>query len=107
METDSNAAAVEIHGGVRLFSLVWAYLLVITGIEVILAYIHPFSTGGMLAVLMSLSVVKAGLIMAYFMHLRFERTTLVLSLIPPLVVVIPLLFVFFADGVRLLHLRVR
>jgi cytochrome c oxidase subunit 4 len=54
-----------------------------------------------------LSIVKAGLIMAYFMHLRFEKQALVLSLIPSLIVVISLLFVFFPDSLRLLELRVQ
>jgi cytochrome c oxidase subunit IV len=56
-------------------------------------------------VLMALSIVKAGLIMAYFMHLRFEKPVLVWTLIPSLVVVISLLFVFFPDSLRLLELR--
>jgi cytochrome c oxidase subunit 4 len=91
--------------GNRLFVWVWVYLLVLTAVEVVLAYIHLFSTPTMLIILMILSIVKAGLIVAYFMHLRFERTTLVLSIVPPLVLTIALLFVFFPDGMRLLELR--
>jgi cytochrome c oxidase subunit IV len=59
-----------------------------------------------LSILMVLSLVKAVLIIAYFMHLRFERSTLVWSLVPA-VVVIALLAVFFPDGVRALELAVR
>jgi cytochrome c oxidase subunit IV len=61
----------------------------------------------MLFLLMALSFVKAGLIVAYFMHLRFERRSLGLSLMPSVLAVIALLFVFFPDGVRALELRVR
>jgi cytochrome c oxidase subunit 4 len=90
----------------RLFSMVWLVLLVLTAIEVVLAYIHVFSTAWMLIILMVLSLVKAALIMAYFMHLRFEKASLVLSLIPAVTIVIALLFVFFPDGLRALHLGV-
>lgn len=93
------------HGS-RLYVSVWVYLLALTAVEVVLAYMHVFPPAGMLVVLMVLSLVKAGLIMAYFMHLRFERATLFLSLVPAVVVVISLLFVFFPDSMRLFQLRV-
>ena len=90
----------------RLYAWVWIYLLVLTGVEVVLAYVRVFPAPGMLVVLMILSLVKAALIVTYFMHLRFERASLVLSLVPVVVVVICLLFVFFADSFRLYQLRV-
>ena len=93
------------HGpGNRLFYMVWMVLLALTAVEVWLAYIHLFTTAVMLLILMVLSLIKAGLIMAYFMHLRFEKKSLVLSLIPFACIVIALLFVFFPDGVRALEL---
>jgi cytochrome c oxidase subunit 4 len=76
----------------------------LTGVEVFLAYIQ-FSVTVMLVLLMGLSLVKAALIMAYFMHLRFEKRTLVLTLVPALVVVISTLAVFFPDSIRLLHMK--
>ncbi|MEW5975275.1 MAG: cytochrome C oxidase subunit IV family protein [Acidobacteriota bacterium] len=88
----------------RLVFAVWIWLLVLTGIEVFLAY-EQLSLHLMLILLMGLSVVKAGLIMAYFMHLRFEKRSLVLTLIPALVVVACLLVIFFPDSLRLLNLR--
>ena len=75
-----------------------------TGIEVFLAYIQ-FSLTVMLVLLMGLSFVKAALIMAYFMHLRFEKRTLVLTIVPALVVVASTLSVFFPDSIRLLHMK--
>ena len=90
----------------RLFSVVWLGLLALTAVEVLLAYIQLFSTAGMLLILMVLSLIKAALIMAYFMHLRFEKASLVLSLIPFATIVIALLFVFFPDSVRALNLGV-
>jgi len=91
----------------RLFAWIWIYLLALTAVEVVLAYVHILPPTGMLVLLMALSIVKAAMIIAYFMHLRFERTHLILSLVPAGVVVICLLFVFFPDSFRLLELRVR
>jgi len=105
MSTELEGVHAEVGAG--LYTLVWMGLLGLTAIEVVLAYVQILSLKGMLMVLMALSIVKAGLIMAYFMHLRFEKPILVLSLIPALVVVISLLFVFFPDSLRLLELRVQ
>ncbi|MCA1558676.1 MAG: cytochrome C oxidase subunit IV family protein, partial [Acidobacteria bacterium] len=69
-----KADLVPIHfeGSTKLFIAVLGYLLGLTLIEVLLAYIEtPLSI--MLIILMGLSIIKAALIMAYFMHLRFER----------------------------------
>jgi cytochrome c oxidase subunit IV len=54
----------------------------------------------MLTILIGLSIIKAALIVAYFMHLRFERLSLVLTLVPMLIVCICLLLVFFPDSFR-------
>ena len=88
----------------KLTLTIWVWLLILTGIEVFLAYIQ-FSLTVMLVLLMGLSFLKAALIMAYFMHLRFEKRTLVLTLIPALVVVASTLSVFFPDSIRLLHMK--
>ncbi len=100
------SANAEAHGGTtRLYLAVWFGLLVFTGIEVYLGYIHlPLHL--MLTLLMGLSVMKAALIMAYFMHLRFERLSLFLTLVPILVLCLCLIMIFFfPDGFRLLQHR--
>lgn len=92
-------------GGNRLYLSVWGWLLTLTILEVILAFrAIPFTA--MLVILMGLSVIKAALIISYFMHLRFERLSLFLTLFPALVLCIALLFVFFPDSIRLQELRV-
>jgi cytochrome c oxidase subunit 4 len=84
--------------------MVWGWLLILTGVEVFLAY-EQLPLRVMLVLLMGLSLVKAALIMAYFMHLRFEKRTLILTLIPALIIVVSTLAVFFPDSLRLLHMR--
>ncbi len=90
----------------RVYTWIWFYLLGLTGIELVLAYKHVFTPGMMMLVLMLLSVVKAGMIMNWFMHLGSERLTLVLTLLPPLILVLSLMFGIFPDAFRLFHLGV-
>ena len=95
---------VHFEGGVKLFLNVLLGLLFLTVIEVFLAYIHvPLSI--MLTLLIGLSLVKAAMIVAYFMHLKFERMSLVLTLVPTVVVCICLLFIVFPDSFRAGALR--
>ena len=100
------SAHAEEHfaGSNKLFSNVWIGLLLLTAIEVFLAY-KPLPIHFMLTILMGLSIIKAALIVAYFMHLKFERLSLILTLVPMLVICICLLFVFFPDSFRSSGLR--
>ncbi len=100
------SAHVEEHfaGSNKLFVSIWIWLVVLTAIEVFLAY-RPMSTVLMLTILLGLSIIKAALIVAYFMHLKFERLSLMLTIVPMLVVCICLLFAFFPDAFRSIGLR--
>ena len=102
----SAHAETEEHfaGSNRLFISVWVWLLLLTGFEVFLGYIH-LPVIYMLVILMGASIIKAALIVAYFMHLRFERLPLVLTIVPAVVVCICLLMVFFPDSFRSRELR--
>ena len=86
---------------------VWGALLVLTGVEVILAYEQVFTPLHMLEVLMGLSVVKSAMIIGYFMHLKFEIARMKWVLMVALVVCLTLMFVFFADAFRILSLGVK
>jgi len=96
----------EVHfaGSNKLFFSIWLWLVGLTLIEIILAY-KTMPIHIMLTVLLGLSIVKAALIIAYFMHLKFERLSLILTLVPMLVICICLLFVFFPDSFRSSNLR--
>jgi cytochrome c oxidase subunit 4 len=93
----------ETTGLKNVFS-VWFGLLGLTVLEVILAYRQlPLET--MLSILMFLSVIKAALIIAYFMHLRYEQPSLFVTLIPALVFILIMMTIIFADSSRLAHMR--
>jgi len=95
---------VHFAGSNKLFLSVWVWLLALTGFEVFLGYIRLPVTY-MLVILMGASIIKAALIVAYFMHLRFERVSLVLTIVPAVVIAICLLLVFFPDSFRAKNLR--
>src|SRR5438046_7019880 len=100
------SAQVEEHfaGSTKLFTSIWGWLIGLTLIEIFLAY-RPMPIHYMLTILLGLSIIKAALIVAYFMHMKFERLSLVLTIVPMLVVCICLLFVFFPDSFRSYGLR--
>jgi cytochrome c oxidase subunit 4 len=102
-----SAHVEEIHShgpGVVTFAKVWVALLVMTGAEVLLAY-EQVPTLIMLTVLLGLSVIKAALIIAYFMHLKFERLSLFLTLFPMLIFCIVLMLIFLGDAYRIPIMR--
>lgn len=90
--------------GSKVIFSVWFGLLGMTVLEVILAY-RSLSLETMFILLMSLSILKAGLIVAYFMHLRYEQPSLVVTLIPALVYVLVMMTAIFADSRRLAQMR--
>lgn len=101
-----NTHTEEVHptATVATFSKVWIWLLLLTGIEVFLAY-KQVALLLMLTILVGLSVIKAALIIAYFMHLKFERFSLFLTLFPMLIFCILLMLVFLGDATRIPHMR--
>ncbi|HTQ56140.1 MAG TPA: cytochrome C oxidase subunit IV family protein [Bryobacteraceae bacterium] len=103
----AHAEAIqEIHGATaKAFITVWCALLFMTGIEVFLAY-EQIPVLIFLTALVGLSVIKAALIIAYFMHLKFEKLSLFLTLFPMLILcIILMLLMFMPDSSRLMMMR--
>jgi len=112
-EAEDDAAQLEAahgaghgeHGGSnRENVIVWGGLLALTAIEVFLAYIQ-INVTLMLIILMGASIIKAALIVAYFMHLKFERLSLILTVVPTMVVLLCLFAILFPDSFRLHKMR--
>jgi cytochrome c oxidase subunit 4 len=91
------------HHSQNQFFWVWGALLIMTGIEVYLAYqnMEPIR---MLSMLMGLSILKAGLIIAYFMHMKYELARMRWLTMSSLVVCLSLMLIFLPDAFRLLSL---
>jgi cytochrome c oxidase subunit IV len=92
--------------GMRLYVVVWIGLILIVAVEVMLTYAHlPERT--LLAGVLALAILEAGLGVTYFMHLRYERPSLSWSLIPALVFVLIMMNHLWPDAYRLLSLRLQ
>jgi cytochrome c oxidase subunit 4 len=111
MEADQIAIALRVaeeqrHHGKGQFFWVWGALLVMTAIEVYLTY-QNMQPVRMLTILMGLSLVKAGLIIGYFMHMKFEISRMKWLTMASLVVCLALMMIFFPDALRILSLGVK
>ncbi|MGC2197758.1 MAG: cytochrome C oxidase subunit IV family protein [Terriglobales bacterium] len=87
---------------------VWGALLLLTAVEVVLAYRQVLTPVHMLEVLLVLSVIKAGLITMYFMHLKSEvpRMRWLLSISVTACFALMWIF-FFRDADRIVTLGVK
>ena len=85
---------------------VWGALIVMTLIEVYLAYIH-LAPVTMLTILLGLSLIKAALIIAWFMHLKGEKRVMKWMLMGSVVACLVLMTVFFPDALRIIKLGVK
>jgi len=94
------------HHSKGQFFWVWGALLLMTGFEVYLAYqnLEPIR---MLSILMGLSIIKAALIIAYFMHMKFELSRMKWLTMSSLVFCLAMMVVFLPDAFRILRLGVR
>jgi len=100
----ATAEATHQPGTKKLFMWVWFWLLILTGIETFLAYLK-LEPHIMLTLLIGLSLIKAALIVAYFMHLRFEKIGLFLIIVPSLVFCLAMILIFvFPDSLRIAQL---
>jgi cytochrome c oxidase subunit 4 len=95
------------HHGKPQFFWVWGALLVLTAVEVYLTY-QNMPAIRMLTILMVLSIVKAALIIAFFMHLKFEVTRMKwLTMCSVVACLILMTIFFFPDAFRILYLGVK
>ena len=86
---------------------VWAVLLLLTGVEVALAYNQVFQPLQMLEALMVLSIIKSVLIIGWFMHLKYEIAAMTWVMMVAVCACLCLMCIFFADAFRIVQLGVR
>jgi len=95
------------HHKKALFFWVWCALLVMTAIEVYLTY-QNMEPRRMLTILMGLSLIKAALIIGFFMHLRYEVSRMKwLTMCSVVGCLILMTVFFFPDAFRILYLGAR
>ena len=101
-----RVAEEQRHHKVTPFFWVWGTLLVLTAVEVNLAY-RNMEPKRMLTILMALSLVKATLIIGYFMHMKYEVSRMKWLTMCALVFCLAMMMVFFPDAFRILSLGVK
>ncbi len=89
----------------KRYVVVWFALLAIVAVEVVVTLAHP-PTGLLLAGLLLLALIEAGLGLLYFMHLKYERRSFMWSVILAVVIAVVLMDHFWLDAFRLLHQRI-
>jgi cytochrome c oxidase subunit 4 len=99
--------AISHDEGKGQYLWVWGVLLLLTAVEVVLAYKRVFEPLQMLEALMILSVIKSALIIGYFMHLKFEEPAMKWVMMTAVVACLCLMCIFFPDAFRILYLGVK
>src|SRR5207249_9580676 len=89
----------------KRYVVVWFALLGIVAVGVVVTLAHP-PTGLLLAGLLLLALIEAGLGLLYFMHLKYERRSFMWSVILAVVIAVVLMDHFWLDAFRLLHQRI-
>jgi heme/copper-type cytochrome/quinol oxidase subunit 4 len=87
--------------GTRTNLIVYGVILAIAVMQIVLAMTMGPSLGRMLV----LAAFQAYLAVMFFMHLRDEKPTLRLALIPGTLFVLVMMNMIWADSYRLIHLR--
>jgi len=102
-----RAAEQQRHHSKSLFFYVWGALLLMTAIEVYLTY-QNMQPVKMLTILMGLSLIKAALIIGYFMHLKYEVSRMKwITMCSVVACLILMTIFFFPDARRIIELGVK
>jgi cytochrome c oxidase subunit IV len=83
------------HDEPNYMGVFW-WLLILTIIEIAVIYL-PIAKLAIAIMLIVLAVTKAALVALYFMHLKFERTTLGLVALSPFVLCVFLILMLLPD----------
>jgi caa(3)-type oxidase subunit IV len=103
LAVEERVAEQHRHHKVSQFFWVWGVLLVLTAVEVYLGY-QNMEPKRMLTILMGLSIIKATLIIGYFMHMKYEISRMKWLTMCSLVFCLAMMMVFFPDAFRILKL---
>jgi cytochrome c oxidase subunit IV len=80
------------------YMAVFYWLAALTIIEVAVTFL-PLTKFAIAAILVVLAFTKAALVALYFMHLKFERRTLLLVAVTPVILCVFLMFMLIPDRI--------
>jgi cytochrome c oxidase subunit IV len=82
MATATHAADAQQQHPIKLYLVVWGWLFILSFLSYLVEYYHVEGALRWVLVLFFMSL-KAGLIVAVFMHMAWERLTLVYAILTP------------------------
>jgi len=88
------------HGSLKTDLMVYVGILVLAGVQIFVAYHSP----GVIRML-AIAAIQAFLAVMFFMHLRDEKSTLRLALIPATLFVLVMMNMVWADSFRVIQFR--
>jgi heme/copper-type cytochrome/quinol oxidase subunit 4 len=88
------------EGSLKTDLMVYVGILALAGVQTFMAYHSP----GVIRMLV-VAGIQAFFAVMFFMHLRDEKSTLRVALIPATVFVLVMMNMVWADSYRLIHLR--
>jgi cytochrome c oxidase subunit IV len=88
------------NGSLKTDLMVYVGILVLAGVQIFVAYHSP----GVIRMLV-IAAIQAFLAVMFFMHLRDEKSTLRLALIPATLFVLVMMNMVWADSFRVIQFR--
>ena len=95
----------EQHQPFQTYLVVWGLLFVISAVSYFIDYfsVEPLVLKRFLITVLAL--IKAGIIVAYFMHMKFERLSIILAILLPPLLLLGMIGIFLPEGSYVSGLR--
>src|SRR5215469_9901168 len=96
--------STEGPSGMTVYIVVYVTILVISGLQILIAYSN-IEASRIVFRMLALAIVQAGLAITFFMHMKSEKRNLALFLLPATLFVLAMMNMFWSDSFRLLTMR--
>jgi cytochrome c oxidase subunit IV len=91
-------------GGLATYIVVYAVILGLSAAQIAIAY-ENIDGSQMLLRMLSVAIIQAGLAITFFMHMKSEKRSLALFLLPATIFVLAMMNMFWSDSFRLLTMH--
>lgn len=95
----------EQHHPIRVYLVVWGLLFLLSVMSYLVDYFEVRPKGLAWFLITAFALLKAGLIISYFMHVRFERLSLIYAILLPPLLILALTAFAMAEGNYVFHVR--
>jgi len=91
-------------GGLTTYVVVYIVILALSALQIAIAY-ENIDGSQMLLRMLSVAIVQAGLAITFFMHMKSEKRSLALFLLPATIFVLAMMNMIWSDSFRLLTMH--